>query len=373
MSLKVQRSVPFFVYQYLYLHDEKNLGAVIEDVCRRGAFIMQKDLREFEKDVAAFQGAGFAVGVGNATDALELALAVAGIGMYDEVIFCSHTFVATAGAIHAVGATPVPVDCGRDGLIDPASITEAITPATKAIMPTQLNGRTCDMEAVLAIADMHGLIVVEDAAQGLGSRFKGKAAGTFGVASGISFYPAKVLGCFGDGGVVLTNDPEIAKKLFMMRDHGRDEHGDTVCWGRNSRLDNLQAAILKYGLKTYDKVIARRRKLAGMYQERLSRLIQLQLPPAPESDPDHFDIYQNYEMQAERRDALRAFLWERGIGTLIQWGGKAVHQFEKLGFTKRLPTVEHYFERCLMLPINMAMGDEDVDYVCDRIRDFYST
>jgi dTDP-4-amino-4,6-dideoxygalactose transaminase len=294
-----------------------------------------------------------------------------GVGPDDEMIFCSHTMVATASAIHFAGAIPVPVEAGPDHLIDPEAIEAAITPRSRAIVPTQLNGRTANMDAIQAVADKHGLEVHEDAAQGLGSKFKGQCAGTFGVASCISFYPPKVLGCLGDGGAVLTNDENVYRKMLSLRDHGRDENGDVVMWGFNSRLDNLQAAILDYQLRDYQRVIDRRRAIAALYQERLGNLEQLVLPPAPDSDPDHFDVFQNYEIEAEQRDELRAYLKNRGVGTLIQWGGTAVHQFGKLGFTQSLPFTERLFERMLMIPMNMSLSDDDVGYACDCIIDFY--
>jgi dTDP-4-amino-4,6-dideoxygalactose transaminase len=307
----------------------------------------------------------------NATDALHLAVRAAGLGPGDEVIFSSHTMVATPASIHFAGATPVPVECGPDHLIDPASVEAAITRRTKAIMPTQLNGRTADMEALCGIADRHGLAIIEDAAQGLGSRFKGRCAGTFGLAACISFYPAKTLGCFGDGGCAITNDDEMYRKLRLLRDHGRDDTGEVVMWGLNSRLDNLQAAILNHKLKNYDSCIARRREIAALYQAALGDVEGLRLPPAPDQDPDHFDIFQNYELEADRRDELRQYLRECGVGTLVQWGGKAVHQFPGLGFCQRLPYTEQLFQRLLMLPMNTSLSNDDVQYVCDCIRSFY--
>lgn len=239
-------------------------------------------------------------------------------------------------------------------------------------MPVSLNGRTCAFDPLVDIAKEHGLKIVEDSAQALGSKYKGKFAGTFGVAGTFSFYPAKILGCFGDGGALVTNDDEVARKTKLFRDHGRDEEtGEVVQWGFNFRLDNLQAAILHLQFKTYDRTIARRREVAQMYQEGLGDLAELTLPPAPDSDPDHFDVYQNYEIEADRRDDLRTYLREKGVGTLVQWGGKAVHQWEKLGFDVSLPATERLFERCLLLPCNLFVSDDDVRYVIDTIRAFY--
>jgi dTDP-4-amino-4,6-dideoxygalactose transaminase len=194
--------------------------------------------------LAQYVGAKYVLGMANATDALHLALRAAGIGSGDEVIFSSHTMVATPAAIHFAGATPVPVECGPDHLIDSVAVEAAITLRTKAILPTQLNGRVADMDALQSIASKHGLAIFEDAAQALGAKYKGRSAGTFGEAACVSFYPAKTLGCLGDGGCLITNSDRIYEQVGLLRDHGRDASGDVVLWGLNSRLDNLQAAIL---------------------------------------------------------------------------------------------------------------------------------
>lgn len=365
------RSVPFFNYPQVFTAYEERFVETLRQVGRRGAFIMQQDLLDFERNLAAYAGAKYAVGVANATDALEMGFVAGGIQPGDEVIICSHTMMATASAVHTAGGVPVPVEVGPDRCIDLDSIEAAITPRTKAICPTQLNGRTCDMDRLQAIAQRHSLQIYEDSAQALGSKFKGRCAGTFGLTGCISFYPAKVLGCFGDGGAVLTNDDEIHRKLLLMRDHGRDSTGEVVLWGRNSRLDNLQAAFLNLQFKHYDQVVARRRAIAARYAARLGTCERLGLPPAPVEGEAHFDIFQNYEIEADRRDELKAWLKDQGIGTLIQWGGRAVHQFPKLGFTQRLPKTERFFTRCLMLPLNMAITDDEVDYVADSILAFY--
>ena len=365
------RAVPFFNYPYVFTSREDEFLSIIRDVGRRGAFIMQKDLLKFEQHLARYVGAKYAVGLANATDGLHFAVRVADIGPGDEVIFCSHTMVATTAAIYFAGAKPIPVECGPDHLIDPQAVEAAITKRVKAIIPTHLNGRTVNMEILQEIANKHDFIIIEDAAQALGSKFKGRCAGTFGLTGVVSFYPAKTLGCFGDGGIVFTDDDQIYRKLLLMRDHGRDENGDVVMWGLNSRLDNLQAAILDFKLSYYDQEVARRREIASLYQDLLGGIKDLVLPPAPDSDPDHYDIFQNYEIEAERREELRSYLEANGIGTLIQWGGKAVHQFNNLGFSMHLPYTERMFTRCLMLPINTSLSDEDVQYVATTIRDFY--
>jgi dTDP-4-amino-4,6-dideoxygalactose transaminase len=366
------RIVPFFNYPAVFASDESALTEIFVDVGRRGAYIQQRDLEEFESRIADYVGAKHVLGIANATDALHLAMRANGIGPGDEVIFCTHTMVATAASVHFAGGTPVPVNCGSDHLIDPQCVEDAITPRTKAILPTQLNGRTCDMDAIQAIADKHGLLIIEDAAQALGSKFKDRCAGTFGAAACISFYPAKTLGCLGDGGCVITNDDDVCDKLRMLRDHGRDQSGEVRMWGLNSRLDNLQAAILNHKLTHYDAAIARRREIARLYDEQLRELPQLVLPSAPESDSRHFDIFQNYELEAEDRSRLQSYLKEKGVGTLIQWGGKAVHQFRGLGFSQSLPRTEQLFEKFLMLPMNTSLTDADVSYVCDCMHRFYA-
>lgn len=366
------RSVPFFNYSALGRSNQAEILAIIQDVLSRGAFILQQDLELFEQNLARFLNVKHAIGVANGTDAIILALRAAGIKPGDEVILPSHTYVATAASVHFLGATPVLVECGRDHLIDPASVKAAITPRTRAMMPVQLNGRTANMDALQAIADQHNLLIIEDAAQGLGSKYKGRGAGTFGLAGTFSFYPAKVLGCFGDGGAVVTNDEKMGRKISLLRDHGRDETGEVVTWGVNSRLDNLQAAVLDFKLKRFPEEIKRRREIATRYHVALKDIDDLILPPAPDEDPDHFDVYQNYEIESGHRDELQAYLEKAGIRAIIQWAGKAVHQFKGLGFDDvTLPFTEKMFTRCMMLPMNTSLSDEDVDYVCSSIRQFY--
>ncbi len=367
MSIKV----PFFDYPRLWLDNRKELISIIDNVSSSGGFIMQKAVSDFEQELAKYSGCNYAVGVGNATDAMEIFLEAIGLNKGDEIIISSHTMLATASAIKFAGGVPVPVDIGDDNLICKESIENAITSNTVGIMPTQLNGRVCDMDAISKIAKKNGLFVIEDAAQALGARFKGQHAGTFGLASCISFFPAKLLGCLGDAGGVLVNDKNLYHKIFQLHDHGRDTDGEVKRWGRNSRLDNLQAAILSHKLKTYKKVIERRREVAQMYQDRLSDLSELQLPPGPSNTSDHFDVYQNYEITTDKRDDLKMYLSEKNIGTLIQWGGKGVHQFHKLGFNQKLPKTEKFFERCIMLPMNIFISNEDVDYICEVVKSFY--
>lgn len=372
-STTAPASIPFFNYRGAFAAREEEFIEIIRDVVRRGAFIQQRDLAEFEDALAHYLGVAHALGVANATDGLIMSFRATGIGPGHEVIFPSHTMVASAASIAHVGAVPVPVDCGPDHLIDPKSVEAAVTDRTRAIMPVQLNGRTCRMDELERIAAHHSLLIIEDAAQGLGSKFKGKLAGSFGIAAAFSFYPAKILGCFGDGGAVVTNDAEVARKIALLRDHGRNESGEVETWGFNSRLDNLQAAILQAQFRDYEAIISRRRSIARLYESLLSNVDEVALPPGPDAGRDHFDVYQNYEIEATRRDELKAHLASNGVGTIIQWGGKAVHQFPGLGFDVSLPATERLFERCLMLPMNTTVSDDEVRYICATIRTFYGT
>ncbi len=364
--------VPFFNYPYLFKSREEDFIKIFKDVGNRGAYILQKDLFEFEKNLAKYCNVKYAIGVANGTDAIWLALEAAGIGSGDEVILSSHTYIATAGAVAFVNATPIPVECKDDWMIDPESVENAITEKTKAIIPTQVNGRCCDMDKIRDIADKHGLIIIEDAAQGLGAKYKGEFAGTMGLAGTISFYPAKTLGSFGDAGAILTNDQALYDKMRFARDHGRNDEGEFISWGYNSRLDNLQAAILNYKLDYYDDEVSRRREIAELYQTGLSSIEQLKLPPAPNENNEYFDVYQNYEIWAEKREELREFLKEKGVGTLIQWSGQPVHSLKKLGFNMTLPFTDNFFKGCMMIPMNTSLSNDDVYYVIDCIKEFYS-
>jgi len=365
------RNVPFFNYPLLFSEQSEAYMATFQDVLSRGAYIMQKDLNQFEQNLGSYLGCKHVIGVADGTVALTLSLKAAGIKPGDEVIVSTHTFVATAAAVHHVGAVPVVADCLPDSMIDPASVRRLITGKTRAIMPTQLNGRTCDMSALQAIADEFGLKIVEDSCQALGASYDGTRAGLFGVAGSYSFYPAKTLGSFGDGGAIVTDDDEAADFIRLMRDHGRGADGKVRQFGHNGRLDNIQAAILDLKLRTYDQAIARRRAIASLYQERLGGLDQVLLPPAPGSDPLRFDVFQNYEIQADSRDALREHLSAHGVGTIIQWGGWMLHQFDELALTSDTPYADGMAKRFMMLPMHHMLSDDDVHHVCDSLLAFY--
>jgi dTDP-4-amino-4,6-dideoxygalactose transaminase len=366
----MNKKIPFFNYPSVYSKDKDKYLKIFDDVCSRGAFILQNELSNFECALAEFVDSRYVLGVANATDALQLLLVASNLEPGSEVIVSAHTMVATASAIKFAGLIPVPVDIGADGLIDPNKIQEAITSKTKAIMPTQLNGRVCAMNHILDIAKQYDLLIFEDSAQALGSKYDGKAAGNFGVGGCISFYPAKTLGCFGDGGAVICNDESIYQKIKALRDHGRDENGEIKYWGYNSRLDNLQAAFLHNDLLQYEKFISFRRAIASIYFENLHDCANLNLPPDM-SIKINYDIFQNFEIQADNRDELRVYLSSCGIGTLIQWGGKLLHQHPALNLKFDLPYANYFSKRYLMLPMNTSMTFDDAEYVSSCIRKFY--
>ena len=342
------------------------------DVIRRGAFIQQRDLADFEAHLAEYLGVKHAIGVGNATDGLIMAFRAAGIGPGDEVIFPSHTMVASpriGGALRR--DVPFPWTWGHDHLIDPEAIEAAVTPRTRAILPVHLNGRTCDMDPIQEIARASRPADHRGCGAGARLEVQGPAAPARSASpAAFSFYPAKILGCFGDGGAVVTNDDEVARRIRLLRDHGRNDEGrrrDVGTQlaprqppGRGARLPvrELRRRSSSTGgrsPRSYDSR-ARRRSAArasagtGRGSRPLRRLSELR------------DAKPTIATGCARTSS------RTGIGTLIQWGGKAVHQFTKLGFTQRLPRTERFFERCLMLPMNMMVTEDDARYIAARIR-----
>ena len=365
----MEYKVRFVNYPAHYHSIESEIDAAIKEILLNGDFILRSQLEEFEKNIASFLGVKHAIGVNSGTDALYLSAIAAGMGPGMEVITVAHTFVATVGAIVHCGATPILVDVGEDHNMDLEQLEEAISPQTRAIIPVHLNGYVCDMEKVMAIADEHDLIVIEDAAQALGATVDGKRAGSFGLSGCFSFYPAKMLGTIGDGGLVATNDDEFADKIRALRDNGRTPSGELYGYGFCSRLDNLHAAILDVKLKYLPKWIERRREIANLYYQGLSDLPELKLPP--HSDNRFFDVYQNYVIRSKERDRLAAHLEESGIETLISWH-KPMHRYDALGLGHfNLPKTEQLSNEVLSLPMYPELSDEQVGYVVDAIGNFY--
>jgi dTDP-4-amino-4,6-dideoxygalactose transaminase len=367
--------VKFFDYPLQFKTKEKEYMEIIHNTLSRGAYIFGEDSTKFEENLAHFVGTKYAIGVGNCTDALLLSLKAAGIGPGDEVITVTHTFVATVEVIKFLGATPVFVDIADDHNMNVDLVEVAITSKTKAIVPVQLNGRICtNMGKLVEIAKKHKLTLIEDSAQSLGATYNGKGAGAFGLSGNFSFYPAKLLGTFGDAGAVVTDDEMFAETIRMLRNHGRGKGTDINIWGLNCRMDNLHAAVLDFKLKLLPDWIKRRRVIAKMYHNGLSKIDALKLPSAPVDNGDHYDVFQNYEIEADRRDELLGYLREKKkVEVVIQWGGKAVHQFEPLGLSHiKLPRTEKLFRKTMMLPLYPELKDEQIEYIVHSIGEFYA-
>jgi dTDP-4-amino-4,6-dideoxygalactose transaminase len=371
--------VPFFDWAGFYNERGDDFNRIIAETASRGGFILQKDVDDFEANLAAFIGVKHVIGCSDGTNAILLGLRASGVKQGDEIIVPSHSFIAAIQSIHYAGATAVPVELmTHDWLVDPSAIEAAITPRTTAIMPVHVNGRICQMDVIMDIANRHGLDVYEDSAQAAGAKLNGVGAGCWGQWGTYSFYPSKTLGCFGDAGALVTNDDGIAETVRAMRNHGSNVAKsipiDVTVWGTNSRLDNIHAAILNYKLTYYAEAIDRRREIAARYDAAFRSISAMHLPPAP-TDGAFFDIYQNYEICVEnlgQRDALRAWLSERFVGSIVQWGGFGIHQLKGLGFTQDCPKTDHFFETSLLLPMNHILTDTQIDHVIDSVTAFFN-
>jgi len=364
-------SVRFWEPGKEFLRIEEEVMSTMRKVLVAGDLIMRQQMIDFEHSLASFVGTTDAVGVSNCTDGLRLLLEAVGIGAGDEVITVSHTFMATMAVIHQVGATPVLVDVGEDHDMDTDKLEAAVTSRTKAIIPVDLNGRMVRMDRVMEVAKAHNLLVIEDSAQALGASYMGVRGGAWGIAGAFSFYPAKLLGAYGDGGAVVTSDAALAEKLRELRDHGRVSKTGFSGWGWNCRLDNLQAAILDLKLRKVPEWIGQRRRLAAIYDEELADVSTVKRPPGPDGGP-FFDIYQNYVIEAKNRDGLQAHLASRGIETLISPGPVPNHK-QPVGLDHfNLPRTEALCGSVLSLPLNNELGEEQVLEVAGAIKDFYS-
>ena len=366
MTYKVKFVDP--VRNYHMIKDE--IDAAYFSVMERGDYIDRQDLRQFEENLAKFVGTKYAVGVNSGYDALHLSLRAAGIGPGDEVIVPSHTFVASCSAVVNVGATPVLVDVGRDFNIDVDKIEEAITERTRAIMPVHLNGYMADMVRVMEIAEKYNLVVVEDACQSLGASMNGKRAGSWGLTGCWSFYPFKILGGYGDGGAITTNDPDVALFARRMRFNGEDrDTGEYHGHGFTCLLDNLQAAFLDIKLRHLPDWIVRRQAVAKMYHDGLSDLPDLMLPHYDDPRRDH--VYQNYVVRSRQGDEFSDYLKKNGIEVLIQFR-KPYYKHEALNLIDRgFPETEALSREVCSLPMNVEISDEEVEYVIKVVRSFY--
>ena len=355
------------------LKDE--LLEALASVIERGQFILGENVSAFEKEVARLCGVKFGIGVGNGSDALYLALLALGIGPGDEVITTPFTFFATAGSIARTGARPVFVDIdAATWNLDPALIEAKITPRTRAILPVHLYGCPAEMGAIVALAEKYNLKIIEDAAQAIRAAYKGKKVGSFGDAACLSFFPTKNLGAFGDAGMVVTDNPDLADKVRLLRVHGARPKYYHQLLGVNSRLDELQAAVLKLKLEHLSRWNERRRSIASLYSQLLKGLAEeglLRLPSVPEG-MEH--IFHQYTIQAGERDKLQAWLKERGIGSTIYYPQPLHLQkvFASYGHKEGdFPVAERAAREVLSLPMFPELTDDEVKIVAEAIIEFF--
>ena len=348
---------------------EPALSEAIQSVLRRGDFILGDAVAAFEIEWARYCGVRHAIGVDSGISALELSLRAAGVGAGDEVITQANTFVATAGAIMAVGARPVLVDCDGEGQIDVHAVEQAITPKTKALMPVHLYGKICDIDGLTRLAERSGLAIIEDACQAHGAIYRGRRAGSFGLAAAFSFYPAKNLGAFGDGGMVVTNDDGVAATVRTLRNYGSEAKYEHVAMPLNRRLDTIQAAVLKVKLPHLDGWNARRQYLADAYREHLSGNQAGVQAPASAEEGRH--IYHLFVVQVPERDRLRAALAADGIETGIHYPIPLHLQpvLQPLGYQLGdFPNAERMAASSLSLPMYPEMPLTHVERVADALQ-----
>jgi dTDP-4-amino-4,6-dideoxygalactose transaminase len=361
--------VPFVDPRRHYERLKPEIDAAITSCLSQGDLVYRRQLREFEEHLAAFVGVKYAVGVNSGYHALHFALLAAAVGPGDEVVTVAHTFVATVSAIVHAGATPVMLDVGDDYNLDADRLEKAITSRTKAVMCVHLNGRICDMDQIRQIADKHGVLVIEDAAQALGATFNGQRAGSFGMAGCFSFYPFKILGGFGDGGALTTDDPNVARMASLLRYNGEDRQtGEYHYHGYTALLDNVQAAVLDVKLRHLPGWIEHRRTIAERYTAALRGLEGIFVPPC--DDGRRFDVFQNYVIRAVERDLLREHLTRCGIETLVHWPKPMwMHAGLRLA-NPGLEKTERLCRQVLSLPMSAETRLDQVDLVVEAIGEF---
>lgn len=351
--------------QYTSIKDE--IDAAVAHALESGWYILGEEVAAFERELAAYFGFAHAVGVGSGTGALHLALTTCGVGPGDEVVTVPHTAVATVAAIKLAGARPVLVDIDPVRYtLDPARLETAITPHTRAVIPVHLYGCPADLSPTLEIAHRHNLYVVEDCAQAHGAEYRGRPVGSWGHVAALSFYPTKNLGACGDGGMVVTNDPELAERARLLRQYGWRERYISSLKGLNSRLDELQAAILRVKLRHLEDWNERRRWLARLYNERLAGSGVI-VPYEPE---EAVHVYHLYVVRHPRRDELRAFLRKRGIGSLIHYPVPVHLQpaYRNLGHKAgAFPAAEAAAREVLSLPLYPELHEEEAAVVADAV------
>lgn len=363
-------AIPFFDLSRQNSTHYVEITAAIKQVVDSGRYILGENVSSLEKDFAAYCGTKFAVGVASGTDALHLALRACGVKDGDEVITTPFTFVATAEAIAYCGATPVFVDIEPNTFnIDPLKIEQKITRKTKAILPVHLFGLAAEMEKVMLIAKKYNIKVVEDCAQATGATLKGQKVGSFGDAGAFSFFPTKNLGCFGDGGIITTNNENLANEIKVMRGHGSrvTYYHDII--GYNSRLDELQAAILRVKLPYLGQFIQSRRENAALYDRELKDVLNVSLP----ANPTHEHTYNQYTLRVKGRDALLSHLQLIGLGAMVYYPVSLHLQsaFASLGHQPGdFPISELVQNEVLSLPIFPELKAEEAFQICLAIKDF---
>ncbi len=334
-------------------------------------FILGPNVQAFEEETAAYLGVKHGVACASGTDALHLALRAAGVGPGDEVITSPFTFIATAEAIRYVGATPVFVDIEPDSMnLDPDRVREAITERTRAIIPVHLFGLPADIRVLQSMACDNGLLLIEDCAQSFGATVDGVQTGSFGIAGCHSFFPSKNLGCYGDGGLISTNSDEIADELRVYRNHGSRERYYHHVIGYNSRLDEMQAVILRAKLRRIDTFNAGRRRAAAAYSDALRDLPGVVVPG---EKPGARHVYHQYTLLSERRDDILAALREKQIGCAVYYP-VPLHQqevFKPDCGNLRLPVTEDIARRCMSLPMFPELTDEQIDTVVQTVRSVF--
>jgi dTDP-4-amino-4,6-dideoxygalactose transaminase len=367
-------NVPFLDLKKQHAPLTAELTAAFERVLLSGQFILGRDVEEFEETAAALTGVRHAIGVSSGTDAILLALMALGIGPGDEVLCPSFTFFATAGCVARVGARPVFVDsCAASFNIDVADAARRVTSRTKAIVPVHLYGQMADMNAIRELAAAHGLFVVEDAAQSLGALFCGQPAGSFGDFGTFSFFPTKNLGALGDAGLLVTNNAELAARARLLRNHGAEQQYFHKLVGGNFRIDGLQAAFLNVKLPHLAGYTALRRAHAEFYNGALRKL-HGQALDLPCEQGNSYHIWNQYTLRVRgnRRDALRRFLTERGIGSAIYYP-IPLHRQECFAAedTPSLPIAERLSEDCLSLPVYPELTPDQLSFVSTAVTEFF--
>jgi dTDP-4-amino-4,6-dideoxygalactose transaminase len=354
-----------------YLSHKKEIDAAISRVLNSGWYILGEEVETFEKEFARHIGVSHGIGTGSGTEALHISLVACGIGPGDEVITVSHSAVATASAIVLSGAFPHYVDIDPQFYtIDPDKIESAITPHTKAIIPVHIYGQSADMEPILELAEEYNLYVIEDCAQAHGAVYKGKCVGSFGNMGCFSFYPTKNLGAIGDGGMVVTNDRGLAEKVSLLREYGWVERYVSHFSGWNTRLDEIQAAILNVKLKYLDEDNLKRNQLANIYNSKLKHTGLI----LPNTRDGATHIYHLYVIRSQRRDDLLSFLKEKNIGASIHYPVPIHLQpaYKQIGKRESLRETERVAKDILSLPIYPELQESDVLMITDAIKEFES-